>query len=234
MKLYRLSFLVLFVPALATAHIGITTGPALAKTNQKVTFAINHGCHETPTGPELDTYAVKIDIPAGIDGTTVRAMPSDFGRAVITKNGNAVTSVKWTRPTADLQAAGDLGYYEITLKMKTNDVPFTKIPFVVTQYCKNANGDDVVLAWDDTTTAEPSPRLIVVPQQHERGWNKLTLTTAVAVAEFGDYFGDALIVWKGTSAYSKTKAVSEAIGTTPGVTLLATDLAAGDEIWVKY
>lgn len=239
MKLYPLALLALFLPSVAAAHIGITTGNAQAKTTAKVTFAINHGCKikDTNTPPvehELDTLSVQIDIPAGIDGKNVRAMPSDFGgKPVVTKDNNGlVTSIKWTRSAADLQATDDLGYYEITLKVGIDDVPFTKIPFVLTQTCKDENDNDVVVVWQGTGT-EPAPVLNVVPK-HESGWNKLTLTAAVAAADFGVFFGDAQIVWKGTSAFSKNMAVNALIGMTPGVTLLDSDLAAGDEIWVKY
>lgn len=240
MKFYRLSILALFVPTVADAHLGIPSGAAIAKSSNKVTFAINHGCKVQDTNDptiehELDTLSVQIDIPAGIDGKTVRPMPSDFGgKPAVTKDGNgAVTSIKWTRDVADLQAQDDLGYYEITLKMTVNDVPFTRIPFVVTQTCKDGNGNDVTVVWQGPSEPEPSPRLTVVPK-YEKGWNKLTLTAAVAAADFGIYFSDALIVWKGTAAFSKNQAINMLIGMTPGVTLLDSDLAAGDEIWVKY
>lgn len=237
MKLYRFSFLALFLPSVAAAHIEISSGNANAGKTAKVTFAINHGCkipdaNDSTVEHELDTLSIQIDIPAGVDGKTVRAMPSDFGGApVMTKDADgAITSVKWTRDVSDLQPQDSLGYYEITLKLTVPDAPFTRVPFVVTQTCMDGS-TPIVVAWDDT--AEPAPRLTVLPQ-HESGWNKLTLTTAVAFSDFKYYFNDAAIVWKGTSAFSKNAVVSMLIGMTAGVTAINSDLAAGDEIWVKY
>jgi uncharacterized protein YcnI len=244
MRLYRFGFIALFivslVPSVAAAHITIATGPATAnKTGQKVAFAISHGCTAADKVTKLDTLSIQVDIPAGIDPASVRPMPSDFAPTpVVTRNGTAVTAVKWTRSAADLQD-GDLAYYEVTLRLKVNDVPFTRIPFVVTQVCRPRGGsdtgaDDVTVVWTGPPTeAEPSPQLVVVPA-HTPGWNKLTLTTGVAVGDFGAFFGDAQIVWKGTAAFSPNASVSELIGTTAGATLLDAALASGDTIWVKY
>lgn len=238
MKFSRLGILGLFLPSVAAAHIEINSGPVLADTNgQKVTFAINHGCNNST----LDTLSIQVDIPPGIDGKKLRVMPSDFGgKPEVTKDTTtgAITSVKWTRDPADLQD-GDLNYYELTLKVNVADVPFTAIPFTITQVCRAAGGpadgsEDVTVVWTGPhSNPEPAAELFVVPF-HEKGWNKLVLPTAVANGDFGTYFGDALIVWKGTSAFSPNEAVSMLIGMTPGVTPLSTDLAAGDEIWVKY
>jgi len=237
MKLYRLSLLASFIPALASAHITVTTGPAIAnKSGQKVTFAINHGCTDASSN-KLDTLAIQVDIPAGIDPTTVRAMPSDFAaKPVVTKTGSNVTSIKWERNPEDLQS-DDLAYYEITLRLKVLDVPFTRIPFVITQVCRRPGGapaDDVAVVWTGpSSNPEPSPQVVVVPA-HASGWNKLVLTAPVAVADFGTYFGDAQIVWKATAAFSPNATVAAAIARTAGVSTLAADLASGDEIWVKY
>jgi hypothetical protein len=245
MKYYRLAFLALLAPSVASAHIGIL-GPVLAnKTNQKITFAINHGCTApAPSGAKLDTLSVRVDIPTvGIDRTTVRAMSSDLSNSPVvdrtgTDPGATVNFVKWTRDPANLQN-GDVWYYEVTIKVKTLDVPFTKIPFVITQVCRPQGGNpdgsqDVTVVWEGpSSNAEPSPQLLVVPA-HATGWHKFTLTTAVAAADFGTYFGDAQIVWKGTSAFSPNMSVKDLIAVTPGVSPLTADLASGDEIWVKY
>jgi hypothetical protein len=228
---------ILTLSSVASAHISIPSGIALAgKTGQKITFGINHGC-TAPGGAKLDTLSIQIEIPTGIDPTSVRAVGSDFDPApVVAKTGTNVTSVKWTRNAADLQPE-DVAYYEITFRAKVNDVPFTKIPFVITQVCRPKNGtilDDVTVVWTGpSSAAEPSPELAVGPS-HGTGWNKLTLTAGVAAADLGVYFADAQIVWKGTEAFSANTAVSALIGMTPGVTPLTSDLAAGDEIWVKY
>jgi uncharacterized protein YcnI len=237
MKLYGLALLALFVPSLASAHITIASGPAIAnKSGQKLTFAVNHGCTDRNNN-KLDTLSIQVDIPTGIDPTSVRPMPSDFAATpVVTRNGTSVTSIKWSRDPADLQN-NDLAYYEITLRLKVADVPFTRIPFVITQVCRPLGGtpdDDVTVVWTGpSTNAEPSPQLVVVPA-HSPGWNKLVLIAPVAAADLGAYFGDAQIVWKGAAAFSPNATVAALIGKTAGATVLSTDLAAGDEIWVKY
>jgi hypothetical protein len=237
MQLSRLACLALLVPSIASAHISIGSGPALAnKSGQKITFAINHGCTAT-SGAKLDTLSIKVDIPAGIDPTSVRALPSDFGGTpIVTKSGNNITSVEWDRPAADLQPS-DVAYYELTLRLKVLDVPFTKIPWVITQVCRPQGGtaaDDVTVIWTGpSTNVEPSPVLTVVPA-HAAGWHRFTLTTAIPAADMGVYFGDAQIVWKGTAAFSSNAFTAALITMTTGVTALTGDLAVGDEIWVKY
>jgi hypothetical protein len=97
-----------------------------------------------------------------------------------------------------------------------------------------APGDDVTVVWTGpSSNPEPSPQLVVVPA-HAPGWNRLVLTAPVAVADLGSYFGDAQIVWKGAAAFSPNASVAGLIATTTGATVLAADLASGDEIWVKY
>lgn len=237
MKVSRLALLAFLVPSIASAHISIVTGAATAnKSGQKVTFGINHGC-TSAGGAKLDTLSIKVDIPTGIDPTSVRALPSDFGGTpAIAKTGSNVTSVTWNRNPADLQN-GDVAYYELTLRLKVNDVPFTKIPWVITQVCRPQGGtstDDVTVVWTGpSSNPEPSPVMQVVPA-HAMGWHKITLTTAVAAADMGTFFGDAQIVWKGTSAYSPNAFTTALIAMTTGAAPLTTDLAAGDEIWVKY
>jgi periplasmic copper chaperone A len=237
MKIHAISLLALCIPSLAGAHITISSGPAIAnKSGQKVTFAVNHGC-TAADNKKLDTLSFQVDIPAGVDPTSVRAMPSDFAAApAVTRDGASVTSIKWSRNPDDLQS-DDLGYYEITLRLKVMDVPFTKIPFVITQVCRPRGGtstDDVTVIWTGPPSeAEPSPLLVVVPA-HSTGWNKLVLTTDVAAADLGAYFGDAQVVWRGTAAFSPNATVAGLIAKTSGVSTLAGDLASGDEIWVKY
>lgn len=234
MKLYRLSFLFLLVPSLAAAHVGINGPLFSSKTGQKVTFSINHGC--TSGSVHLDTLSVQVDIPEGIDAASVRALPSQLDATpAVTKTGTAVTSVKWTRDPATLQN-DDVAVYEVTLRLSVGNVPFTRIPFTVTQVCRLPGGDpadDITVVWTGPSEPTPAPRLTVVPA-HALGWHKITLTAAVAFADFKYYFADTQIVWKGTSAFSPNAVVDTLIGMTPGVTALSTDLAAGDEIWVKY
>lgn len=237
MKLSGFALLTLLVPSLASAHITIASGPAIAnKSGQKLTFAVNHGCTDR-NNHKLDTLSIQVDIPAGIDPTSVRPMPSDFAATpVVTRSGANVTSIQWSRDPAELQT-DDLAYYEITLRLKVADVPFTRIPFVITQVCRPRGGtpdDDVTVVWTGpSTNAEPSPQLVVVPA-HSPGWNKLVLAAPVAASDLGAYFGDAQIVWKGAAAFSPNATVAALIGKTTGATVLSTDLAAGDELWVKY
>jgi len=84
----------------------------------------------------------------------VRASPSDFDTTpVVTKSSANVTSVKWSRNPTDLQAE-DVAYYELTLRLKVNDVPFTRVPFTITQVCRPKNGtslDDVTVVWASTS-----------------------------------------------------------------------------------
>lgn len=237
MKLFRFCWLAVFVPSVAAAHITIVSGPAIAnKSCQKVTFAVNHGCTDANNN-KLDTLSIQVDIPAGIDPVSVRPMPSDFSPTpVVTRAATNVTSVKWSRNPAELQS-DDLAYYEVTLRLKVLDVPFTRIPFVITQVCRPQGGtaaDDVIVVWTGpSSNPEPSPQLVVVPA-HSPGWNKLVLTAGVAAADFGTYFGDAQIVWKCTAAFSPNATVAALIARTSGATVLAGDLASGDEILVKY
>ena len=222
----KTSLLLIMISAgTALAHPHIEGGPAFAnKTGQLVTFGVSHGC----TGK--DTVKITVTIPVGI--SSVRALYGPFGAPTVTKDAsNNVTSVTWEKATYE---TGDNTYPEFTLRLKVADVPFTSIMFPVTQTCRDATGDTVVV-WDqaDDATGNAAPRLTVVPARLP-GWNKHTLTAAVAEADIPLYFGDSQIVWKGTAAYSPNAVVAAMIAMTPGVTALAGGLAAGDEIWVKY
>lgn len=213
--------------SVAEAHVSISSGPAAANKSQKITFGVGHGCEGD------DTIAVRIEIPTGISG--VRVLYSDFGKPSIEGTAAAVTAVSWTKDDANLQPA-DFGYYEMTIRARVADVPFTSILFKVRQTCKSATGTITVVDWDQpagATTGEPGPQLVVVPARVS-GWNKYTLTAAVPFAKAPTYFGDAQIVWKGNAAYSPSAALAPLITGTPGVTALTSDLAVGDEIWVKY
>jgi len=214
------------VPAMAAAHISITSGPGFANGTQIIKFGVGHGCEG------LDTYSVKVDIPA--DVTTVRPMPSDFGKlSVQTDATGAITGVTWTR-TAQETLDSDVAYYELAIRAKLPDKGFSTVYFPTHQYCLGPDGGIVVTDWIGTDpadiTVEPAPAVKLVPARRA-GWNKFTVP--VAVADVSSFFGDALIVWKGTAAFSPNPATTDLIKTTNGVTVLAS-LAANDEIWVKY
>lgn len=206
---------------LADAHVEISSGVAFANKSQKITFSIGHGCEGA------DTIKLRIDIPAGV--SSVRAMTSDFAKPVVIKDGANIVALEWTKSDADFQLE-DIQYYEITLRARVADVPFTTIAWKATQTCKAADGTILPpVVWDGAT----APLLKVVPARTP-GWNKFTLPAAVPAAGLPTYFGDALIVWKGMAAYSPNANMMAQIAATTGVTVLESDLAAGDEVWVRY
>lgn len=220
----------------ALAHVSLASGPAQANKTSKITFGIGHGCE---TGTAHDTYKVRVDIPAGV--TSVRALTSDFGKATVIKTGGVVTAVEWTRTDVNDLLEEDTNYYELTIRARIPDAPFTQLQFNVTQTCREpgtagATGEPVL--WDQpagSTTGNPAPILTVVPARTAAtGWNKFTVPVAVPNNKLATYLGDALIVWKGSSAFSSNSNTAAQITNTQGVTALTADLAAGDEIWVRY
>jgi uncharacterized protein YcnI len=222
--------------SIAVAHVSISSGPAAADKTSKITFSVGHGCEIA--GVHYDTLKVRVVIPAGVTG--VRALSSDFGKVSVTKAGTpaVATEIEWARDANDLMADDD-GYYEITLRAKIANTPFTKIPFTVHQVCL-VGTTEMTTSWDQpegSTTGNPAAQLVVVPARlNPTGWNKFTIPagTTVPAAKLGTYFGDAQIVWKGTSAYSSNTSTVAMIASTAGVTALAADLVAGDEVWVRY
>jgi len=226
----RFILLTLLATSTASAHVSLSSGPAAANKSQKITFGVGHGCDMA--GTEIDTYRVRIDIPAGI--TSVRAFTSDFGKPRLIKTNGTLVAIEWQKPLADLQAE-DFQYYEITLRAKVGDVPFSQIKWDVHQTCRTTAGVEVTVDWTEAPggTGNTSPMLTVVPAR-TTGWNKYTMPAAIPAAIIPLYFADALIVWRGTSAYSSNPNTAAMIGSTPGVTPLDGDLAANDELWVRY
>jgi uncharacterized protein YcnI len=221
------------VASSAEAHVSISSGPAAANKSQLITFSIGHGCEDAAM-KHLDTVKVRIAIPAGVTG--VRALFSDFGKPALIKSGTTVTHVEWTKPAADL-LDGDDAYYQLQIRARIPDAPFTKLRFTVQQTCEDSTTHaQVVVDWDQdegSTTGDPAPHLTVVPARTV-GWNKLTAPRALAQDELPTYFGDAQIVWRGNAAYSPNASTAALIAGTQGVTALAGGLQANDEIWVKY
>jgi uncharacterized protein YcnI len=219
------------VPAVAAAHISIASGSGIANASQEVVFGVGHGC------AGADTLSVKVDIPAGV--TSVRPMPSDFGKVRIEKDdAGTITAVVWERAASELFDA-DIAYYRLTIRLKVPNQPFTTLFFPTHQVCRASDGTMSTAEWiglptdplvDGGLANEAAPALPVVPARFS-GWNRLTV--AQAVPDLSAYFSDALIVWKGTAAYSINPTTRELIAATAGVTPLTT-LAAGDEIWVRY
>ena len=213
----------------AAAHVAISSGPAAANATSKITFSVGHGCGTS------DTLAIQVEIPAGI--TSVRALRSDFAKPAVVKDGaGVVTSVTWTKPVPEVQDS-DVGYYELEIRARTPDAPFTVAYFKVHQTCRSATGEETVVDWVALPgeTGEPAAGLFIIPRKYA-GWNQFTLPAAMpslAAADLPKWFGDAQIVWEGTAAYSPNPATVTLIGSTPGVTTL-TALDGGDTIWVKY
>ena len=101
--------------------------------------------------------------------------------------------------------------------------------------CRTTAGTELTVDWTEAPggTGNTSPMMSVVPARLT-GWNKVVLPISVAEADVPKYFGDALIAWRGTAAYSSNPNTAAMIATTSGVTPLTGDLQAGDEIWVRY
>jgi uncharacterized protein YcnI len=216
------SLLVAAAAAPAAAHVGISSGPATANKSSKITFAVGHGCEG------FDTMRVTVDIPADTV-TSIRALGNgDFKAPTLAKTGDVVTAITWEKDVADIREADD-GYYELTFRARIPDAAFSKIAFVVHQFCLDAEGAEVQVDW----AGEDAAQLVIVPSRLA-GWNKYTLGAAVLESDVPTYLGDAQIVWKGTAAYSPNPNIMALISSTPGVTALTGDLAAGDELWVKY
>jgi uncharacterized protein YcnI len=218
----------LLVAATAEAHVSVASGPAFANKSQKITFGIGHGCDGA------DTVAVRVEIPDGLSG--VRALTSDFGKPSFEKNGANVTAVTWRKPL-DQVLDEDLNYYELTIRARVADLPFNRIRFRVHQTCRTAAGVESTVDWTALPgeTGNEAPTLIVVPV-HQPGWNKFVLGAAatIAAADLPTFFADAQIVWSGSAAYSPSATTAALIGGTAGVTVLAGDVPAGQELWVRY
>jgi len=217
------------LPRAALAHISVTSGVAFANTTQEVAFGVGHGC------AGADTSSVRIEIPAGV--ASVRPERSDFGAvSVETDATGVVTAALWQKADAELHPT-DIAYYKLVLRLKVPNQPFTTLLFPTHQTCKAPDGTVSVEEWIAAPsdrgvaagTAEPAPALVIVPAR-QPGWNSFTVPVA---ADPSVYFPDALIVWKGTSAYSVNPSTATLIGATAGVTPL-TALAANDQIWVHY
>jgi len=228
-------FASLLSSSLALAHVSLASGPAQAdKSGTKITFGVGHGCEVG--GAHYDTWKFRVEIPAGM--TSVRALYSNFGKPTITKAGTPAiaTVIEWERDQADLLPDDD-GYYEVTIRAKVPNAPFTQLPIIVHQVCL-VNNAPVTQSWNVLPggTGNTAPVLTIQPQRlNPTGWSRITIPAGVTVPvdKLDDYFSDAQIVWKGTAAFSTNSATAALISTTSGVTALGA-LAAGDEIWVKY
>jgi uncharacterized protein YcnI len=217
------------LPGSASAHIGAVPATAVAGATSEINFAVGHGCEQA------DTVSVTVDIPAGVSG--VRGMPNDFGKVKVNRDPatDLIVSVTWSKTAAEDR---DDYFYKLGIRAKLPDAPFTTVFFPIHQVCQKADGTQITADWVSTQPSEgesgpkPAASVIVLPAR-KPGWNKYTVPVAIAAADLEKVFGDAQIVWKGTAAYSANPATVEQAKATAGTTAL-TELAAGDEIWVKY
>jgi uncharacterized protein YcnI len=210
----------------ALAHVSVA-GPGFANQSQVLTFSVGHGCSGA------DTVRVEVNIPEEV--TTVRALPAvDFGEAeVVTNDAKLVTSVVWSKPTP---RAADDHFYQMAIRIKVPDAPFTKLSFPAKQTCRTPDGTETVVNWADTmpsTTAgeesHPVPSITILPVR-QTGWNKFTVPNKVDDLSI---FADAQIVWADDAAYSSNATTADLIKSEDGVKELTT-IEAGAEIWVKY
>jgi hypothetical protein len=222
----------LAIPAIASAHVSLSSGPAQANKSQIISFSVGHGCTDT-AGKKLDTVKITVTIPTGVTG--VRGIRSDFGNPSYTKSGTAVTAITWTKPAGDL-LDGDDSYYEVKLRAKVPDAPFSKLQWNVTQVCEDSTTHaQITVPWDQpegSTTGEPAAIQMIVPAR-TTGWNKFTMSRALTIEEVATFLGDSLIVWRGNAAYSSNPNTMAMIAATQGVVPLDA-VAANDELWVRY
>lgn len=225
----------LFSTSIASAHVSVA-GPAFANATWEATFTVGHGC-EGDDGKTVDTYSVKIVIPAGV--TSVRAVNGTLGNAVTERdNSGNVTSITWTKPTADILSSDD-DFYRLPVRMKVPNTPFAKLYFPAYQVCRDPLGNvfntdwvgtgDITALPDGAAPPEPAPSVVLLPARVP-GWNKFTVGTKLTDLKI---FNDAEIVWAGNAAYSVNPNYTALIGTEPDTTAL-TEIAAGTDIWVKY
>ena len=214
---------------LAFAHVGVTS-PGYANQTQVLTFSVGHGCEGA------DTSKIEVTIPESV--TSVRGVPNVFGSVEVKKDdAGVVTSVVWTNPQPK---ASDDYYYQLQIRAKLPDAPFTTVLFPTKQTCKDKDGKEIIADWkatpEETAAAGdsedgplPAPAVSILPAR-KLGWNKFTVKSKLTDLTV---FDDAQIVWAGDAAYSSNPATQEQIKNEDGVTEL-TEIAANTDIWVKY
>lgn len=214
---------------LAFAHVGVSS-PGFANQTQVLTFSVGHGCEGA------DTRTIEVTIPEGV--TSVRGVPSTFGSVEVKKDDTGVVkTVVWTNAQPK---DGDDYYYQLQIRAKLPDAPFTTLLFPTKQTCKDKDGNDLVSDWaatpeeaeaagDDENGPLPAPAVTILPAR-KAGWNKFTVKSKLTDLTV---FDDAQIVWAGDAAYSSNAATQEQIKNEDGVSELK-EIGANTEIWVKY
>ena len=213
-------------PSVAFGHVSIASGPAFAGSTGIVVFAVGHGCEGH------DTYRVDVEIPAGV--TSVRPETSGFGQVdVTTDDAGTIVMVSFQKPD-DAVLESDTQFYELKVRLKAPDAPFTTVHFPAHQTCRAPDGTTTVVDWvaldESDPDVEPAPALNVLPARFP-GWNKFPVPRVVS--DLDAFFGDAQIVWQGSAAYSINPTTLELIEGTQGVSVLER-LTAGTDIWVRY
>ncbi len=213
----------------ADAHISISNGPAFAGARSVLNFSVGHGCEGA------DTVKVEVVLPPEV--TSVRVEPNAaLGNGMVTYDDTgAPTSVIWEK---DEPLEGDDHYYQLTMRITTPDLPFSRLYFPAFQTCRTTDGEELSTDWaalpgapllDGGVEPPPAPGLLILPQRSP-GWNKYTIEEDIDDITM---FNDAVIVWSGNAAYSSNPNFAELIGDEEDVELLET-IEAGSEIWVKY
>lgn len=221
---------------LASAHITIA-GPAYAKGSFIGAFSVAHGCENAAGTGMYDTSSVTIDVPSSV--TSIRAVDSTLGKAVVTLSGTTVTHITWSKNQSDILSS-DVDFYQLPVKMTMPDAAWTTVYFFAHQDCMDTQGHTAHVDWvglagqtaalpDGAPPPEPAPNLVLLPARTP-GWNKFTVTQHLTSLTI---FNDAEIVWAGNAAYSVNPNYQALIGMEPNTTAL-TDIPAGTDIWVKY
>lgn len=232
----------LVAASVAQAHVGtsnlttpsVTPGQAtflIGNVTSELTFNVGHGCNAEASPPittgALDTYKVKITIPAEIVTATGTVRPTYFGAygfATIADNPSTTGAkdITWTKAAnADPRAVDD-HFYKLPVRLKAPSTTTIKLyTFNATQYCKAtetvpggvAAGTEVTLDWTAIAgQANQSPTVMVFPDKR-KGWNQFKLdasavgvftatSTGTLASVLKSHFGDAEIVWVGKKGYS--------------------------------
>jgi uncharacterized protein YcnI len=218
----------------AQAHVSAAAVTPYANATSEVNFNVGHGCDG------LDTYSVKITIPASVTGVRVVENGSFASVSIEKDAAGAIKSVTFTKAQSAVRAA-DEAFYKLVLRLKLPNKPFSTVYFPANQVCKSADGTMTKPAdWVAETAVEsengplPAPAVYVLPARVP-GWNKLTLPEGVELSkeQLATVFKDALIVWSGEAAFSVNPNTTTLIAAEEGVTPLE-KISAGAELWVKY
>lgn len=225
----------------AQAHVGTSnlTTPSIAggqatyllgNVTSELVFNVPHGCNAEAVPPittgALDTYKVKVTIPAEIVASTAPRVTYSgaFGYGVITDG--TVTGTKditWTKAAGSRATALDDQLYKLPVRLRAPATTTIKLyQFNAAQTCIAtatvpgggvAAGAEVVLDWAGSGFAtNQSPTVMVFPDKR-KGWNQFKLdasatgvftatSTGTLAAALKSHFGDAEIVWVGKKGYS--------------------------------